>query len=66
VNAEKIVTGLTLLQADGLDCVVCGADDLRIHVPHVPVCRSGSGSQVFACVGCRPDDQHGEPGGVRR
>jgi hypothetical protein len=66
VNAEKIVTGLTLLQADGLACVVCGADYLRVHVPHVPVGWSGTGSQVFACVGCRPDDQHGELGGVLR
>jgi hypothetical protein len=66
VNAEKIVTGLTPLQADGLACVMCGADFLRVRVPHVPVGRSVTGSQVFACVGCRPDDQHSEPGGVLR
>jgi hypothetical protein len=67
VNAEKIVTGLTLLQADGLACVVCGADYLLVHVRHVPVGRSETGSQVFVCVGCRrPDDQRSEPGGVLR
>jgi hypothetical protein len=41
---------LTARQADGLACVVCAADFL---VPgagsHVPVGRSGTGSQVFAC-----------------
>ncbi|HEV7453504.1 MAG TPA: hypothetical protein VGO16_19435 [Pseudonocardiaceae bacterium] len=67
MNAEKIITGLAPLQADGRACVVCGADYLRVHVAHVPVGRSGRGSQVFACVGCpRADDQHGEPGGVLR
>lgn len=66
MNAEKIVTGLTPSQADGLACVVCGVDYLRVHVPHVPVGRSVTGSQVFACVGCRPDDQHRALGGVLR
>jgi hypothetical protein len=66
VNAEEIVTELTPSQADGLACVVCGADYLRVHVPHVPVGRSGTGSQVFACVGCGPDDQHSKPRGALR
>jgi hypothetical protein len=66
VNAEKIITRLTPLQADGLACVVCGADWLRVRVPHVPVGRSVTGSQVFACVGCRPGDGQREPGGVLR
>jgi hypothetical protein len=55
---------LTPVQADGLAWAVCGADYLRVHVPHVPIGRSGTGSQVFACVDCRPDDKHSEPGGV--
>jgi hypothetical protein len=66
VNVEKIVTGLTQVQADGLACVVCGAHYLRVHVPHVPVGRSGTGSQVFACVGCRSHDQRSEAGGLLR
>ncbi|GLW75922.1 hypothetical protein Aglo01_04040 [Actinokineospora globicatena] len=64
MNSEKIVTGLTLVQADRLACVVCGADYLWVHVAHVPAGRSGTGSQVVACVSCRPDDQHSEAGGV--
>jgi hypothetical protein len=53
VNADEIMIGLTPLQADGLACVVCGADFLRVRVPQVPVGRSVTGSQVFACVSCR-------------
>ncbi len=56
--AEEIITGLTPLQADGLACVVCGADYLHIRVPQVPVGRSATGSQVFACASCHlPDTQ---------
>jgi hypothetical protein len=51
---EKIVTGLTPLQADGLACVVCGTACLDNPVPHYPVGRSTSGSQVFACSHCIP------------
>jgi hypothetical protein len=58
MTAEKIITGLTPSQADGLACVVCGADYLRVHVHHVPVGRSVTGSQVFVCVGCRLADEH--------
>jgi hypothetical protein len=47
-----ITTGLTALQADGLACVSCGADYLTVATPHVPVGRSMTGSQVFACVVC--------------
>jgi hypothetical protein len=65
LNADDIVIGLTVLQADGLACVVCGADFLRVCVSHVPVGRSVTGSQVFACVSCRlPDTRCG--GGVLR
>ncbi len=42
--------GLTAAQADGLACVVCGTDYLRDTVPHTPVGRSHTGSQVFACT----------------
>lgn len=43
--------GLTGAQADGLACVVCGADYLLPgSAAHVPVGWSGTGSQVFACV----------------
>jgi len=66
MTAEKIITGLTPLQADGLACVVCGANYLRIRVPHIPVGRSLTGSQIFACAGCRPADEQREAGGVRR
>jgi hypothetical protein len=58
MNADDIMIGLNALQADGLACVVCGADFLRVRVRHVPVGRSVTGSQVFACVSCGlPDAQ---------
>lgn len=66
MNHDMMITGLTAAQADGLACVVCGADYLRIRVPHVPVGRSVTGSQVFACVGCHLDDARRAAGGVRR
>jgi hypothetical protein len=66
MNPNEIITGLSASQADGLACVVCGADYLRVHVPHVPVGRPGTGSQVFACVGCRSHGQRSEAGGVLR
>ena len=40
---------LTPAQQDGLSCVECGCDFLRSRVPHVPVGRSRTGSQIFAC-----------------
>jgi hypothetical protein len=66
VSPEKIITGLTPLQADGLACVVCGADYLRVRVPHVPVGRSVTGSRVFACRGCCPVEIQRKAGGVLR
>lgn len=66
MSHDTITTGLTPLQADGLACVACGADYLRVRVPHVPVGRSATGSQVFACVGCCADDARHAAGGVRR
>jgi hypothetical protein len=66
MNPHEIITGLSVSQADGLACAVCGADYLGVRVAHVPVGRSETGSQVFACVGCRRPDQHSEPGGVLR
>lgn len=54
MNPETIFKALDPMQADGLACVVCGADFLRVPVPHVPVGRSVTRSQVFACTGCLP------------
>jgi hypothetical protein len=54
MNPNKVITGLTASQADGLACVVRNVDHLRVRVPHVPVGRSTTGSQVFACKGCLP------------
>lgn len=65
-NPNTIITGLNALQADGLACVACGADYLRVHIPHVPVGRSVTRSQVFVCVGCRTDDAQHAAGGVLR
>jgi hypothetical protein len=50
-ESRPIWPGLSPAQAEGLGCVVCGADYLRVATPHVPVGRSVTGSQVFACVG---------------
>ncbi|MGH3623280.1 MAG: hypothetical protein ACRDQ5_16020 [Sciscionella sp.] len=66
MSRDTIIAGLTAPQADGLACVVCGADYLRVRVPHVPVGRSVTGSQVFACVGCCLDDAQRAAGGVPR
>ncbi|GAA5161915.1 hypothetical protein [Amycolatopsis dongchuanensis] len=66
MSGEAIIIGLTAPQADGLACVRCGADYLRVRVPHVPVGRSVTGSQVFACLGCCPDDVRRAAGGVLR
>jgi len=52
MNPETIITGLTTAQADGLACVICDRDYLRTRGSRsVPVGRSVTGSQVFACVG---------------
>jgi len=66
MSRDAIITGLTPLQADGLACVECGADYLRVRVPQVPVGRSVTGSQVFACLGCCRADARRAAGGVRR
>jgi len=50
-NADAVLAGLTEAQADGMACVICGTDYQRVRLAHVPVGRSLSGSQVFACVG---------------
>jgi len=62
----KIITRLTDLQADGLACVTCGTDYLMVLTPHVPVGRSATGSQVFACVACCPEGAQVAAGGVLR
>lgn len=66
MSRDTIIRGLTALQADGLACVACSADYLGVRVPHVPVGRSVTGSQVFACIGCCPDDAWRTAGGVLR
>lgn len=66
MNRDTILSGLTSLQADGLACVACGADFLTVAAPQVPIGRSATGSQVFACVGCRPDEVLRTAGGVPR
>lgn len=65
MNAERIIAGLTVSQADGVACVVCGVDYLRVRVPHRPVGRSATGSQVFACASCDLSDTD-QAGGAHR
>lgn len=50
-SVNALVSDLTEDQADGLVCVVCSRDDR----PQVPVGRSDTGSQVFACLECTSD-----------
>ena len=52
---EVAFTGLTAQQADGLACVACGTDYLRVRIAHRPVGRSLTGSQVFVCSPTCPD-----------
>ncbi len=49
--SERRWQELSPAQADGLACVVCGADYLTVRAAHRPVGHSQSGSQVFACRG---------------
>lgn len=49
--AERRWTGLCAAQADGQACVVCGRNFGVRGSVSVPVGRSRTGSQVFACVG---------------
>lgn len=64
MSEERIWRGLSTAQADGMACVVCGADYLTVRVPGVPVGRSETGSQVFACTGRCRDSVHGPTGGL--
>jgi hypothetical protein len=66
MSRQAIITGLASAQADGLACVECGTDYLRVPVRHVPVGRSVTGSQVFACVVRCPDDDRRAAGDVLR
>jgi hypothetical protein len=50
-NPDRVFTGLNPAQADGLACVHCGTGYLAVRVPHQPVGRSETDSQVFVCVG---------------
>jgi hypothetical protein len=49
--AERIWTGLPAAAADGLACVICGRGPRGRARASVPVGRSHTGSQVFACAG---------------
>lgn len=63
---ERIFTDLTDRQADGLACAICNTDYLTAPVPHVPVGRSLTSSQVFACIGdCVHTAKRAEARGVR-
>jgi hypothetical protein len=53
-------------QADGLACVACAAVYLVVRILQVPIGRSVSGSQVFACLGCCQGDAQRAVGGVLR
>lgn len=48
---DRVWPGLDPVQADGLACVACGLLYTHSGMPHVPVGRSHTDSQVFACVG---------------
>ena len=49
---QRIWTGLDAVAADGLACVLCGRDFLsRGSRGRLPVGRSETDSQVFACIG---------------
>lgn len=52
---EQTWTALGSAQADGLACVICARDYLRQPTSRVPVGRSATGSQVFACDGACAD-----------
>ncbi len=66
MSRDTIITGLTAPQADRLACMACGAGYFRVRVPHLPVGRSVTGSQVFACLDCCPDNVQREAEGVLR
>ncbi|MGH3982129.1 MAG: hypothetical protein ACRDST_05435 [Pseudonocardiaceae bacterium] len=56
---EQTWTALGSAQADGLACVVCARDYLRHPTQRIPVGRSLTGSQVFACDGACAHLAHG-------
>ncbi|TVT23749.1 hypothetical protein FNH05_32895 [Amycolatopsis rhizosphaerae] len=66
MNSDPIIAGLPPVQANGLAWVACSVDFLQVRVPHVPVGRSVTGSQVFACVACDPANVRHALGGVLR
>lgn len=50
-NDETVWTGLDPVEADGRACVICGANFHHTKTAAIPVGRSHTGSQVFACTG---------------
>jgi hypothetical protein len=64
--AERIWTELDAASADGLACVICGRDLSTRGSVAVPVGRSHTDSQVFACTGdCAQQATREHAGGER-
>lgn len=61
--AERTWAGLSPAQRDGQACVVCGRSVRVRGSVAVPVGRSSTGSQVFACVGGCAEHAVAAPGG---
>lgn len=57
---DRVWHSLTPAQADGLSCVHCGVSYLLVSVPHRPVGRSETGSQVFSCTWIEHDQADAE------
>jgi hypothetical protein len=64
--SERIWTELDPASADGLACVICGRDLRTWGSVAVPVGRSHTDSQVFACIGtCAQHATRESAGGER-
>jgi hypothetical protein len=62
-NEAVLYLYIATLQANGLACTVCGIDFRRANgVTSIPVGRSASGAQVFACEshGTEPEKNGGK------
>jgi hypothetical protein len=51
MSRDTVWTGLDEAEADGRACVICRGNFEFTKNPAVPVGRSRTGSQVFACAG---------------
>lgn len=63
MSTNNVVLDVNASQADGLACIVCGAEYLRVAVPHMPAGWSVNGSQGFTCTNCptEPIGRVGDP-----